>query len=70
MLNEVGETLAAVLSDALHTLRSGEILRERMPHAPLTVASSPTQGQEHPDALTDVIGSFVQGGAVRAHRRG
>ncbi|MBI3261972.1 MAG: alpha/beta hydrolase [Acidobacteria bacterium] len=46
--------------DVMHPLRSGEILRERMRHAKLAVASSLTYWQQNPDVLTHVIASFVK----------
>lgn len=50
--------------DAIHPLRSGEILHERMPHAKLAVAPSATYWQENPAALTHVVASFIRGEEV------
>ena len=60
---EIGQP-ALVLThphDAIHPLRSGEILHERMPHAKLAVAPTTTYWQDNPDVLTDVIAAFVKG---------
>lgn len=50
--------------DAIHPLRSGEILHERMLHAKLAVAPSATYWQENPAALTHVVASFIRGEEV------
>ena len=41
--------------DPLHPLRSGEILRARMPHAKLLVAPSRSHWQEHRELLVQVV---------------
>ncbi|MDE3096080.1 MAG: alpha/beta hydrolase, partial [Chloroflexota bacterium] len=47
--------------DPIHPLASGELLHERMPHAKLAVAPTPTYWAENPDALAHVVGAFVRG---------
>lgn len=50
--------------DPLHPLASGELLHERMPHAKLAVAPTPSYWVAHRDALAHVIASFVKGETV------
>ena len=50
-------------NDVLHPLRSGEILRERMPHVTLAVGSSAGYWRESPQAMTKAIASFVKAGS-------
>ncbi len=50
--------------DIVHPLASGELLRERMPHAKLAVAPSQRYWQEHPEGLTHVIAAFAKGEPV------
>jgi pimeloyl-ACP methyl ester carboxylesterase len=50
--------------DPLHPLASGELLHERLPHAKLAVAPTPTYWLEHRDALAHVVASFVKGDPV------
>jgi len=47
--------------DPIHPLASGEILRERMPHARLAVAPSATYWQEHPAELSALVAAFARG---------
>jgi pimeloyl-ACP methyl ester carboxylesterase len=46
--------------DPLHPLRSGEILRARLPRADLRVAPSATYWHDRSDELADVIAAFLQ----------
>jgi pimeloyl-ACP methyl ester carboxylesterase len=47
--------------DPIHPLASGELLREKLPHAKLAVAPSATYWQENPEALTHVVAAFAKG---------
>jgi hypothetical protein len=47
--------------DALHPLRSGEILHALMPRADLCVAPTPTFWHEHAEDAADLIAGFVDG---------
>jgi hypothetical protein len=48
-------------ADTLHPLRSAELLRDRLPCATLRVAPSAAYCREHPEALVDLIATFVHG---------
>jgi pimeloyl-ACP methyl ester carboxylesterase len=50
--------------DPIHPLASGTTLRERMPHAKLAVAPSPTYWDEHPDELTRLVAAYVRGESI------
>ena len=47
--------------DALHPIRSGEILYDLLPDATLCVAPTPTFWDRHRDETADVIAAFVAG---------
>jgi 3-oxoadipate enol-lactonase len=47
--------------DPLHPLRSGEVLHDRLPHADLLVAPSPTFWHDRDDDLAALIAAFVTG---------
>ena len=46
-------------ADRLHPLRSGEILRARLPHVELRVAPTATFWDDHPAETADLIADFV-----------
>jgi pimeloyl-ACP methyl ester carboxylesterase len=50
--------------DPLHPLRSGEILRARMPHAKLLVAPSRSHWEENREMLLQVVGASLIGRVV------
>jgi len=50
--------------DPLHPLRSGEILRARMPGAQLLVAPSRSYWQENREVLTQVVAAAARGRVV------
>jgi pimeloyl-ACP methyl ester carboxylesterase len=50
--------------DPVHPLRSGEILRARMPNAKLLVAPSQSHWEENREMLLQVVGSSLMGGVV------
>jgi 3-oxoadipate enol-lactonase len=50
--------------DPIHPLASGEILRDRMPHARLAVAPTATYWQEHPDELAGMVAALARGEEV------
>jgi pimeloyl-ACP methyl ester carboxylesterase len=65
------ETPALILTqpeDSLHPLRSGEILRERMPHAKLFVAPSRSYWDENRELLVQVVASSLMGRVVAGAR--
>lgn len=47
--------------DALHPLRSGEVLHSLMPAATLRTAPSPRFWRDHPEAVADMIAGFIEG---------
>jgi 3-oxoadipate enol-lactonase len=54
--------------DAIHPLRSGEILRARMPHARLIVAPSRSYWEENRETLLQVVVSSLRGEVVETAR--
>jgi pimeloyl-ACP methyl ester carboxylesterase len=48
--------------DPLHPLASGDILRDRLPHARLHVAPSATYWRDHADRLADTVAAFLKDG--------
>jgi pimeloyl-ACP methyl ester carboxylesterase len=57
--------------DRMHPLRSGELIRDSIPHASLHVAASAQHWKQNPDALSELVASFIKmdrSAAERLHR--